>query len=119
MLVAQLALKRGGRAIDDPKSWWDSLPEGTVDFWQAVYQVAPFGEEWKQTAQLSQLLWQVFSSQVEFNGQRPNLTVDDFMPIGYVPIDDTPAILRSNGGITDPIAQQQELCKYLGLEWAE
>jgi len=111
-MIAQLALKRGGKAIDNPRDWYDSLPQETIDYWQAVYDVSPFGDEWRQTAQISHLLWKVFSSNVTFDGEPPIVEVDNFMPDGYVP---PPGRKPQTNGITDPIEQQQELCRYFNI----
>jgi hypothetical protein len=54
--MGRLALERGGEAIDNPFAWWDSLPDGVVEFWQAYYRVEPFGGQWHRHATTCMML---------------------------------------------------------------
>jgi hypothetical protein len=111
-LTFLLALKRGGEAIDDPLSWMTTLSRETLDYWEAFWQISPFGEEWKQTAQLSYWIWR--GLEMEIKPPNPQPTEETFMPDGFIPKKSLPSWL-SGTGITDPLAQQQALRAHLGI----
>jgi len=59
-----LALAHGGEAISDPYSWWDSLSDEAVEFWQAYWRVEPWGFEFERHAEQMRALDYIYAALV-------------------------------------------------------
>jgi hypothetical protein len=81
-----LALQRGGVAIDSPLEWWDSLSDESVEFWQAYWQVEPWGCEWERHSHTMSMLDVLYAATIN-----PHLKKRDFVkpraPIDFMPAD--------------------------------
>lgn len=108
-IASLLALKRGGDAIDDPFGWMASLSREVLDHWEAMWQISPFGEEWKQTARICYWLWRTLEIDIPHH-EMPD--EDTFMPRGYRPEPKLPEWMTQQ---SDPLAEQQMLRSYLGI----
>lgn len=83
MFTGRLALQRGGKAIDNPVEWFDSLPEGVIEFWQAFYRHEPFGGEWHRHAEQCQMLHAIAMRFSSGDGEKL-LQQADFMPADFI-----------------------------------
>ena len=87
MFMGRLALQRGGTAIDDPNGWFNSLPDSTVEFWQAFYRHEPFGGEWQRNAKLCQMVH--LAAMRTASGDNEQLMQEaDFMPADFINLGD-------------------------------
>lgn len=56
-----MALQRGGDAIDDPRAWYDSLPDEVVSLWDAYWQLEPWGCDWLRHAEQMVMLDHIYA----------------------------------------------------------
>ena len=83
MLIGRLALKAGGKAVDNPLTWFDELPEGVQQFWKTFYRLEPFGGEWQRHGEMCQLLHLVALRLARGEGETLR-EQSDFMPADFI-----------------------------------
>ncbi len=82
MLAAELCFRWG---IADVEGWLNSVDSRVMNFWLAVDAVSPIGDEWRRTAEIKQLLSQLFGIIAATNGAKVETpSVDDCMPPQYL-----------------------------------
>jgi hypothetical protein len=90
--------------------WLRTLPAGALNQWEAFDAVEPIGDEWKQTAQLSLMLRNLFEIQLATSGVKTEpITLDDFMPARYR----RPPVKKKK---KDPKAMFNSLASLFGLK---
>ena len=83
MLIGRLALKAGGKAVDNPLTWFDGLPEGVQKFWKTFYRLEPFGGEWQRHGEMCQLLHLIAMRTAKAEGETLREQAD-FMPADFI-----------------------------------
>lgn len=94
--MGRLALQRGGEAVDDPYGWWDSLEDDAVAFWEAYWQVEPWGGDWERSAMVCAMVDQLFAATINPNLKKHDRhtprQLSEFLPVGsYSPKQKTKA----------------------------
>ena len=48
-------------AVDDPRAWFDSLPDDVVALWDAYYRIEPFGNDYHRHAEMCEILEHIYA----------------------------------------------------------
>ena len=72
--------------IDDPIKWLADAPQHVVHFWDAFFQVEPFGCEWERSAMQASMLSALTATVAASAGvKNPKVyQIRDFMPQSWV-----------------------------------
>jgi chromatin segregation and condensation protein Rec8/ScpA/Scc1 (kleisin family) len=83
-------LERGGKAVDDPLAWFDSLDDDVANLWDAYHRLEPFGNPYHRHAAEMEVLETMLAKLLnrDIPSERSDLRYEprkrrDFMPADY------------------------------------
>ena len=83
-------MERGGKAVDDPLAWFDSLDDEVANLWDAYHRLEPFGNPYHRHAAEMEVLETILAKLLnrDIPSEKADLRYEprkrrDFMPANY------------------------------------